>query len=176
MKGRIPRIRIEDYPAVKAHLDKFWVKIKDRADQGDTPYNLRNCAYLEEFSRPKISWASVGATSYSLIPAGFLLLDTNYFFATDHPEYLLILLNSMLITWWINTEDTPIGGGGAFRHYKYNLQKLSLPKQIPALCGVNLSDLSKVDEYDTIINKFFGLSEQEKRFIQDYFLELEDSE
>ena len=82
----------------------------------------------------------------------------------------------MLITWWINTEDTPIGGGGAFRHYKYNLQKLSLPKQIPALCGENLSDLSKVDEYDTIINRFFGLSEQEIRFIQDFFLELEDSE
>ncbi|MGM9769064.1 MAG: Eco57I restriction-modification methylase domain-containing protein, partial [Candidatus Cryptobacteroides sp.] len=47
VKGRIPRVRIEDYPAVKAHLDQFWDKIKDRADQGDTPYNLRNCAYLE---------------------------------------------------------------------------------------------------------------------------------
>ena len=53
VKGRIPRIRIEDYPAIKAHLDHYWSKIKDRADQGDTPYNLRNCAYLEEFMRPK---------------------------------------------------------------------------------------------------------------------------
>ena len=77
VKGRIPRIRIEDYPAVKAHLDQFWDKIKDRADQGDTPYNLRNCAYLEEFFKPKICWASVGQTSYSLIPPGYLLLDTN---------------------------------------------------------------------------------------------------
>lgn len=47
IKGRLERIHIEDYPAVKAHLDQFWDKIKDRADQGDTPYNLRNCAYLE---------------------------------------------------------------------------------------------------------------------------------
>ena len=46
VKGRIPRVRIEDYPAIKAHLDHYWSKIKDRADQGDTPYNLRNCAYL----------------------------------------------------------------------------------------------------------------------------------
>lgn len=46
IKGRIPRINIEDYPAVKAHLDQYWDKIRDRADQGDTPYNLRNCAYL----------------------------------------------------------------------------------------------------------------------------------
>lgn len=49
VKGRIPRIKIEDYPAIKAHLDQFWGKIKDRADQGDTPYNLRNCAYLDNF-------------------------------------------------------------------------------------------------------------------------------
>lgn len=47
IKGRIPRINIEDYPAVKAHLDQYWDKIRDRADQGDTPYNLRNCAYLD---------------------------------------------------------------------------------------------------------------------------------
>lgn len=49
VKGRIPRIDIKDYPAVKQHLDYYWDKIKDRADQGDTPYNLRNCAYLEDF-------------------------------------------------------------------------------------------------------------------------------
>ena len=40
IKGRIPRIDINDYPAVKAHLDQYWDKIsKGRADKGDTPYN-----------------------------------------------------------------------------------------------------------------------------------------
>ena len=53
IRGRIPRIKIEDYPAVKAHLDQYWDKIEKRADQGDTPYNLRNCAYLEDFLKPK---------------------------------------------------------------------------------------------------------------------------
>src|SRR5574344_558050 len=46
VKGKMPRININEYPAVKAHLDNYWNEIKDRADQGDTPYNLRNCAYL----------------------------------------------------------------------------------------------------------------------------------
>ncbi len=50
VKGKIPRIDINDYPAIKAHLDKFWDKIQTRADQGDTPYNLRNCAYSEVIS------------------------------------------------------------------------------------------------------------------------------
>ncbi len=48
IKGKLDRIHIEDYPAVKAHLDQYWDKISTRADKGDTPYNLRNCAYLEE--------------------------------------------------------------------------------------------------------------------------------
>ncbi len=43
-KVKIPRIDINDYPAIKAHLDTYWNKIVSRADQGDTPYNLRNCA------------------------------------------------------------------------------------------------------------------------------------
>ena len=59
IKGKLERIHIEDYPAVKAHLDQFWDKIKDRADQGDTPYNLRNCAYLEDFSKPKIVYMEI---------------------------------------------------------------------------------------------------------------------
>ncbi|MDO4827615.1 MAG: restriction endonuclease, partial [Bacteroidia bacterium] len=61
VKGKIPRIEIKDHSAVKAHLDQFWDKIKDRADQGDTPYNLRNCAYLEDFTRPKVIWKRVGS-------------------------------------------------------------------------------------------------------------------
>ncbi len=47
IRGRIPRINIDDYPAVKAHLNRYWDKIEKRTDKGDTPYNLRNCAYLE---------------------------------------------------------------------------------------------------------------------------------
>ena len=53
VRGRIPRIKIEDYPAVKAHLDQYWDRIATRADKGDTPYNLRNCAYLGDLLQPK---------------------------------------------------------------------------------------------------------------------------
>ena len=47
IKGVKPRIDINEYPAVKTHLDQYWDKISKRADKGDTPYNLRNCAYLD---------------------------------------------------------------------------------------------------------------------------------
>ncbi len=53
IRNKLPRIDINDYPAVKTHLDQYWDRISTRADKGDTPYNLRNCAYLEDFSKPK---------------------------------------------------------------------------------------------------------------------------
>ena len=59
VKGKFPRIDINDYPAVKAHLDQFWDRISTRADKGETPYNLRNCAYLEDFSKPKIIYPNM---------------------------------------------------------------------------------------------------------------------
>ena len=48
IRGKLERVHIEDYPAIKAHLDQYWDRISKRADKGDTPYNLRNCAYLVE--------------------------------------------------------------------------------------------------------------------------------
>ena len=60
IKNKLPRIDINDYPAVKTHLDQYWDRISTRADKGDTPYNLRNCAYLEDFSKPKVMWKIIG--------------------------------------------------------------------------------------------------------------------
>ena len=54
IKDKLPRIDIKEYPAIKAHLDQYWDKISTRADKGDTPYNLRNCAYLDLFFQPHI--------------------------------------------------------------------------------------------------------------------------
>ncbi|GAA7450857.1 class I SAM-dependent DNA methyltransferase [Helicobacter pylori] len=54
LKSKIPPIDIAKYPATKAHLDAHWDTIATRSDQGDTPYHLRNCAYLEDFEKEKI--------------------------------------------------------------------------------------------------------------------------
>ena len=130
---------------------------------------------MNDFSKQKIAWASVGDTYYSLIDRDMYLLDTNYFFPTDNPEYFLALLNSKLITFWINSEDTKIGSGGAYRHYKYNIEKLCLPafdsrlndvfKQcITEICQHN--DLSYADKIDKIVYDLYHLSKEEIAFIE----------
>ncbi len=130
-KSKIPPIDIAKYPATKAHLDAHYDTIATRCDQGDTPYNLRNCAYLEDFEKEKIVWASVGFVEYCMIP-GLLILDTNYFFEVSKfgntKNYLLGLLNSKLLTFWLKAKNTPLGDMGAYRNYKYNIMELPMVK------------------------------------------------
>ncbi|GAA7794216.1 hypothetical protein HpBT0238_09340 [Helicobacter pylori] len=59
LKFKIPPIDIEKTPAIKAHLDSHWNTIATRCDQGDTPYHLRNCAYLEDFEKEKIVYGEI---------------------------------------------------------------------------------------------------------------------
>ena len=165
----IKRIDIDDYPAVKAHLDTFYEQLEKRQDKGDTPYNLRNCAYIEDFYKQKIVWASIGETSYSIIPKNTFLLDTNYFFTIKNEQrYLLAFLNSKLITYWINSEDTPIGNGGAYRHYKYNLEKLPIVKISSAIKEKlsNLLDNQNYRDIDNIIYVLYNINEEEINFIE----------
>ncbi len=131
LKFKIPPIDIEKYPAIKTHLDSHYDTIATRSDQGDTPYHLRNCAYLEDFEKEKIVWASVGFVEYCMTP-GLFILDTNYFFEVSKfgntKNYLLGLLNSKLLTFWLKAKNTPLGDMGAYRNYKYNIMELPMVK------------------------------------------------
>ncbi|WP_236717833.1 hypothetical protein, partial [Bifidobacterium breve] len=40
-------------------MSSFEPKLSKRADQGNTPYNLRDCAYMGDFSQPKIVWGEI---------------------------------------------------------------------------------------------------------------------
>lgn len=126
-------VDINLYPSVKEHFDNpdFIEKLNNRQDKGKTIYNLRNCSYIEDFNKEKIAWASVGVTEYCFIEKDTFLLDTNYFLTFKNSntvdKYLLGVLNSKLIVNWVNNEDTPVGTV-AYRHYKYNFERIPIPK------------------------------------------------
>ena len=98
IRGRIPRIKIEDYPAVKAHLDQYWDRIATRADKGDTPYNLRNCAYLEDFNKPKIIFQEIVQSSQFLYDeeTHYMCNDTGRIIVGEHLPFILGVLNSKI--------------------------------------------------------------------------------
>ena len=180
---------IEQYPALKEYLLSIGkekleqtgkthkvgsVEIKSRKKTNNKWFETQDSiAYWDDFNKPKICWASVGDTSYSLVPEKYLLLDTNYFFSTDNPSELLAILNSKLITWWIKSEDTQLGSGGAWRHYKYNLEKLHVPKTDNLfhdlieniIINHKLSD--SMYKINHIVYELYHLTDEEIMYIED---------
>lgn len=52
--AEVKKINVEDYPAIKKHLDQYTKELQTREDKGDTHYHLRSCNYIEEFGKEKI--------------------------------------------------------------------------------------------------------------------------
>ena len=168
VKGRIPRIRIEDYPAVKAHLDQFWDKIKDRADQGDTPYNLRNCAYLEEFSKPKIVYPETTQGAYFAFDNSGVMLDkTCFMLIAEDAVYLQRTLSSKLFEFAYKTifSSVELGKSG----YQYNKHALvKLPILLPNPSEQKMVVECSINTLDNIIYSLYNLENEEISYINEY--------
>ena len=172
IKGKIPRINIDEYPAVKAHLDKYWSKIKNRADQGDTPYNLRNCAYLEDFSKPKILWKRIGSIlRFSYVESDSLGLDSTCIATGKHIEYLCCVLNSSMGHYLL--KDAPKTGTGDLLISVQAIDPIRVP---PCIDDINFELLLKHqvkgcskeldNTIDNAIFDLYQLSAEEREYIK----------
>ena len=159
VKGRIPRINIDEYPAVKAHLDQYWTKIKNRADKGDTPYNLRNCAYLEDFQKPKLVYNDIAQhLSFALSINGEFLNNTAYFISSedlDLLKYLQQILNSTLMDWYYRTISVQLGEK-AVRMFSIYVLKIPIPKHVDII--------TTEDE----VFRLYGLSTEEIYYLRNH--------
>ena len=157
VKGRIPRIDINDYPAVKEHLDKYWDMISSRADKGDTPYNLRNCAYLEDFLQPKIVYPETTQGAYFAYDTEGLFIDkTCFMMVGESCKYIQKTLSSKLFEFAYKRifSSVELGGSG----YQYNKHALiKLP--------VFRNPQSQINT-DEDVYKLYGIDDEEIEFIE----------
>lgn len=125
----IPKIEVErDFPYIFKHLSSFLPKAELRADQGDHWTNLRNCAYINEFSQPKIVFSEiVSEAQFHYDEKGYYPEATVFFMTGANLKYLIALLNSKPVTFIFKTF---YAGGelvGKFRYKKAFLENLPVP-------------------------------------------------
>ncbi|MEI2674369.1 MAG: TaqI-like C-terminal specificity domain-containing protein [Chitinophagaceae bacterium] len=109
---KIKRVDIDKYPKLKKYLDLFKEKLEQRLDQGHTIYNLRNCAYLNEFSKEKIIWKRIGSQlRFSYSDSEIYCLDSTCIATGEKIKYLTALLNSKLCNYQL-FESAPKTGMG----------------------------------------------------------------
>ncbi len=190
LKFKIPPIDIEKYPAIKAHLDSHWDTIATRSDQGDTPYHLRNCAYLEDFEKEKIVYPETSQGAYfNYENSGIFLEKTAFMIVSDayNLKLLTALLNSKLITFYFkNFCGGCILGKSGYQYNKHALEKIPIPqiteknqelarkitdgaKQILALKEkdpkANTQKLEK--EIDALVYQLYNLTDEEIKIIEE---------
>ena len=171
----IPRIDIKDYPAIKKHLDEYWEKIEKRADQGDTPYNLRNCAYMDDFNKPVIAWQRITAKNqFCLTTAGTIILDSMAFLSNlgKYEKYLLAILNSSLVYYWVKKNVHEYGATG-FRLSNQYVEQITVPKpdsetlqKFNVLVEQYLKNTKNLREIDSEVYKLYKLSTDDVEVIE----------
>ncbi len=133
LKFKIPPIDIEKYPVLKTHLDSHYDTIATRCDQGDTPYHLRNCAYLEDFEKEKIVYPCIMAKEPCFVyeQKGFYAPAPANIITGDKIEikYITALLNSKCI--YFAMRKFYMGGGIEGELKTNNLEKIPIPKITP---------------------------------------------
>ncbi|WQU34749.1 class I SAM-dependent DNA methyltransferase [Helicobacter pylori] len=163
LKSKIPPIDIEKYPATKAHLDSHHDAITTRSDQGDTPYNLRNCAYLEDFEKEKIVYGEIVQEPRFYLDngecelGGFYAEATSFILTGEHLRYLLGMLHSKLITFAFKTFYAGGGlGESGYRYKKAFIERLPIPQ-------ITKSNKPTADKIIALVDKILQAKEKDPK-------------
>ncbi len=176
-------IDIMNYPVIKEHLDNYWSQLESRTDKGETPYNLRNCAYIKDFEKPKIIYPNMT----KFLP--FVLdLENNYYhndksfhLVSERIFWLGAFLNSQLFKYCFqNNFPELLGGTRELRKVFFDKipvkqvseneeqpfkklvnQILSTKKQTPT---ADTTDLET--QIDQLVYQLYGLTEEEIKIIE----------
>jgi type I restriction-modification system DNA methylase subunit len=165
LKNQNPPIKpidVNEYPTIKKHLDYFYEKLEKRQDKGNTPYNLRNCAYLSEFEKPKIMYPNMTSVFPFLYDESGILGNQKCFILTANDEtisleFLTALLNSSLAKLWI-WYNCPELQGGTREISKVYFEHFPVPKasdiQVEKMSKLACNRTNLTKELFTLTSKF----------------------
>lgn len=175
-------IDINKYSAIKKHLDKYYSDLEVRQDKGITPYNLRNCAYLEDFDKPKIIYAETTISpNFYYDNENFIAEKTNFIMTGENLKYIMAVLSSKLGFYiFYNFYSEITLGDVGFQYRKSSLEEFPIPevdkkteKEIVNLVekiiegkkkGIDTREFE--EEIDRLVYWLYGLNEEEVGIIE----------
>ena len=183
-KNNIERIKVkENYPSIYNYLISFLPQIEQRQDQGKDWTNLRNCAYLDDFEKPKIVWGEISdQPKFAFDDSNYYVEATAFLMTGEKLKYLLAILNSKLSEWYFNQISTTTGmGTNRWKKYKIEMlpikeptetEELLLEKIVNQILTAKRSD-PKADttaletEIDQLVYQLYELTAEEVKIIEE---------
>lgn len=175
-----PPVVVDNYSTIKTHLDSYYPQLEKRGDKGKTPYNLRNCAYLEDFAKPKIVWGEISdKPKFAYDEGDYYVEATSFIMTGESLKYLLAFLNSKLSKWYFERTSTTTGMG-TNRWKKFKLELLPIvvaDDEQPFIRLANdILNLKKENPHadtsgleatiDDLVYKLYNLSDEEIAIIE----------
>ncbi|MBF8275350.1 MAG: Class SAM-dependent methyltransferase [Candidatus Brocadiaceae bacterium] len=169
------------FPEIMNHLEPFAEAAKKRYDKGEYWWELRNCAYYDLFGRPKIIFPNLQSTNkFAYDTSGTYLNAPAVFLPTD-AKWLLGLLNSKVVWYFLKTICV-VRNGGFIEVKPQYFEQISIPslkdtdkKQLDSLVDqiltakqnvpdANTSALEK--QIDQMVYKLYDLTPDEIEIVE----------
>ena len=155
------KLNIDDYPSLKSYLSQFRPRINQSGEKGCRKKTSNqwfetqdNIAYYEGFEKDKIIWAEMTKESCFVLDNNqFSINQTCYFFNHQSNKYLLGVLNSKVIFYYMGQIASNLGDG-AFRWIKQYIEKLPIPK-------ITESNKSTANKIIALIERILEQKEQD---------------
>lgn len=178
---KINPVNINDFPAIKKHLNSYVVKLCNRDDQGITPYNLRNCAYLQDFSKPKIVWGNLCLKAQYAFVEDEIFINAPATMIVPADKYILAVLNSKISDYFIKQLGVT-RNGGYFEYKPMFVERIPVPylsekERTPFIELVNKIEEAKrkdlptdflEQQIDMMLYNLYELTEEEISYIENY--------
>lgn len=112
-------LNIDNYPALKEYLAGFGDRLLQDGKPGHRKRTSNkwfetqdNIAYYPEFEKEKIVWNRItDKIIFCYVKPGFYVLDSTFIITGKDLKYLIGLLNSKVIAWWIKLSAATLGEG-----------------------------------------------------------------
>ncbi|HRZ95533.1 MAG TPA: N-6 DNA methylase [Candidatus Moranbacteria bacterium] len=124
----IDAVNIDEHPSVKNHLNGYIRQLNERQDKGSTIYNLRDCAFMDDFAKEKIIWIELtNENKFAYSNKEDYLLAGAFFLVGESLKYLLSFLNSKLCRFYFSLICNS-SGMATIQWKKFALEKVPVMK------------------------------------------------
>ncbi len=150
-----------------------------RDDQGEYWWELRSCKYMDDFYQQNIAWQRITKKNiFCLTEKNMVILDSMAFISHlgNNKYYLLGILNSNVIYYWINL-NVPAYGSTGYRLANQFVVNMPIPvpnqKQFEQISEVvkeivdsKVSEKSLHKNLQLLVYELYGLSEDEILYLE----------
>ena len=151
-------VDIEQYPIIKEYLQNFEPKLSSRYDKGNTPYNLRNCAYQALFYGKKIVWGNLqNSNKFAWEDTGSVISAPACMLPVEN-KALLAVLNSKIV-WLFLTSICVVRNGGYIEVKPQYFEQIPIPQ-----LNNKSTELEKLA--DKMLSLNAELNDKKSRFIR----------